>query len=233
MLLKIALIDDDESCTLRLKEMLEIYAKENGENFHIDTFSYGIDFISEYSSTYDLIFMDIDMPHMNGLKTAKLLRKVDDKVPLIFVTHLMKYAIKGYEVDASDFIIKPIEYESLSVKLRKVLSKIKERDEAYLLVSSRIGKMKVYYSDIYYITVLQRYVMLHTKKGDMEMRVSMKDLELQLQGTSFVRGDNSSMVNLMHVTEVNQEGAVINGQVIPSSRNRRKALMDAFTLYTR
>jgi DNA-binding LytR/AlgR family response regulator len=75
--------------------------------------------------------------------------------------------------------------------------------------------------------------MLHTKKGDMEMRVSMKDLELQLQGTSFVRGDNSSMVNLMHVTEVNQEGAVINGQVIPSSRNRRKALMDAFTLYTR
>jgi DNA-binding LytR/AlgR family response regulator len=143
-LLKIALIDDDESCILRLKEMLERYAKENGENFHIDTFSYGIDFISEYSAVYDLIFMDIDMPHMNGLKTAKLLRKIDDKVPLIFVTHLVKYAIKGYEVDAFDFIIKPLEYESLCFKLKKLFSKIKERDEAYLLVSSRMGKMKVY-----------------------------------------------------------------------------------------
>ena len=233
MLIKVAIVEDDENCTQRLKELLERYAKECGETFHITTFTYGIDFISDYSAEYDLIFMDIDMPHMNGYKTAKLLRKVDSEVALIFVTNLAKYAIKGYEVDACDFMIKPVEYEPFSVKLKKAIAKMKKNEEDYLAVISRNGMARVYYSEIYYITVLQRYVMLHTKKGPIEMHISMKELEAKLKGTTFVRGDNSSMVNLMYVTAVNQEGAIVNGQLVPCSRNRRKALLDAFTLYVR
>lgn len=233
MLIKVAIVEDDESCTLHLKELLERYEKEYGTTFNIATFSYGIDFISDYTADYDLIFMDIDMPHMNGYKTAKLLRKVDSEVALIFVTNLVKYAVKGYEVDACDFIVKPVEYEQFSVKLKKAISKMTQKGEAYLTVTSRKGVERIYYSEIYYITVFQRYVMLHTKKGSIEMPISMKKLEVMLKDGPFVRGDNSSMVNLMYVTAVNQEGAIVNGQLIPCSRNRRKVLLDAFTLYVR
>ena len=88
-------------------------------------------------------------------------------------------------------------------------------------------------ADILYITVLGRYVLLHTKTGNVEMHTSMKALEKELESQGFVRGDNSSMVNLKYVTAVNDKGAVIDGEVIPCSRNRKKALMDAFTCYLR
>ncbi|MBO5488620.1 MAG: response regulator transcription factor [Eubacterium sp.] len=233
MLIKVAIVEDDENCTACLQELLVRYAQECGETFHVDMFSSGIDFISDYTAEYDLIFMDIDMPLMNGYKTAKVLRKVDSEVALIFVTNLAKYAIKGYEVNACDFIIKPVEYNSFSVKLKKAIARLEKNKEDYLTVTSRNGILKVYYSEIYYITVFQRYVMLHTKKGPIEMHTSMKELEGKFKDTTFIRGDNSSMVNLMYVTAVNQEGAIVNGQLIPCSRNRRKALLDAFTLYVR
>lgn len=233
VLIKIAIVEDDETCTACLQELLVRYEKEYGEAFHIDTFSSGIDFISDYTAEYDLIFMDIDMPLMNGYKTAQFLRKVDSEVALIFVTNLAKYAIKGYEVDACDFIIKPVDYKSFSVKLKKAIARLEKNQENYLTVTSRNGVLKVYYSEIYYITVFQRYVMLHTKKGPIEMHTSMKELEVKLKDTTFIRGDNSSMVNLTYVTAVNQEGAIVNGELIPCSRNRRKALLDAFTLYVR
>ena len=233
MLIKVAIVEDDENCMACLQELLVRYAQECGETFHVDTFSSGIDFISDYTAEYDLIFMDIDMPLMNGYKTAKVLRKVDSEVALIFVTNLAKYAIKGYEVNACDFIIKPVEYNSFSVKLKKAIARLEKNKEDYLTVTSRNGILKVYYSEIYYITVFQRYVMLHTKKGPIEMHTSMKELEGKFKDTTFIRGDNSSMVNLMYVTAVNQEGAIVNGQLIPCSRNRRKALLDAFTLYVR
>ena len=233
VLLKVAVVEDDEKCAQHLKGLLEQYEMENGGKFQVVVFTNGINFISDYSAEYDLVFMDIDMPHMNGYETAKLLRQVDSKVALIFVTNLSKYALKGYEVDACDFIVKPAEYDSFSVKLTKAINKIGKDKEQYLLVTSRNGMGRVYYSEIYYITVLKRYVMLHTSKGPIEMHVSMKELELKLKDGPFARGDNSSMVNLMYVSEVNQDGAIVKGQLIPCSRNRRKALLDAFTLYMR
>lgn len=231
MLINVAIVDDDGQCAQELQELLEKYGEEHGETFHVSMFSNGVNFISDYTAGYDLIFMEIDMPHMDGFETAKLLRKVDSKVALVFVTNSVKYAIKGYEVDACDFIIKPVEYATFSVKLNRTIAKLDKNKETYLIVVSRNGMERVYYSEIYYITVQKRYVMLHTKKGPIEMHISMKELEEKLKGEPFVRGDNSSMVNLMYVSQVNQEGAIVNGQLIPCSRNRRKALLDAFTLY--
>ncbi|MBP5242385.1 MAG: LytTR family transcriptional regulator, partial [Clostridia bacterium] len=120
-----------------------------------------------------------------------------------------------------------------SVKMEQALKRMKLNDEPFLIVVSRLGLSKVYLSQIYYITVHGRYVMLHTKMGEFELKKSMKELEKELGNRNFVRGDNSSMVNLRYVTAINEDGAVVNGEIIPYSRNRKKALLDAFTLYLR
>ncbi len=233
-MIRVALVDDDENSINKLKKMLINFGKENNEEFRITTFTNGVNFISEYTAEYDLVLMDIDMPYLNGMETAKLLRKVDSRVALIFVTNLANYAIGGYEVEAMDFIIKPLDVKIFFSKLKRVISRINSvESEPYLIVNTRLGLARVYISEIYYITVQGRYVLLHTRSGEMKMRISMKEIEKKLSGYNFVRGDNSSMVNLMYVSEVNNEGAIVNGELIPASRNRKKALLDAFTMYLR
>lgn len=232
-MITVAIVEDEETNTRHLKSMLEQFGRENGKSFVISCFSNGINFISDYTANYDLVFMDIDMPHMNGIETARLMRKLDEDAVLVFVTNLAKYAIRGYEVAAADFLVKPVEYGVFCTKLKKVLKHVKSGDEPLLVVKSSLGKAKVLLSDIYYISVAGRYVMLHTKNGDVLMRISMKELEKQLKQYNFVRCDTSSMVNLAYVTTVNRDSAEVNGVSVPCSRNRRKALLDAFTLYLR
>lgn len=232
-MIRVAIVEDSKESAEHLKQAIARYGKENDIDFTVSCFYSGIDFISDYAAVYDLVFMDIDMPYMNGLETAKKMRELDSLVSLIFVTNLANYAIRGYEVNAANFIVKPVRYESFCSKVGREIARIRENNERCLLVTTRTGKAKVRYSDIYYITVNGRYVTLHTKSGEMEMHISMKELEKMMEGSSFIRGDNSSMVNLMYVTSVGVDGAIVNGVLVPCSRNRRKALLDAFTLYLR
>lgn len=232
-MIRVAIVEDSAETGQQLKNMIERYGLEYGKAFQFSLFSNGVDFISDYTPQYDLILMDIDMPLLNGLETSKILRKLDRDVPLVFVTNLEKYAINGYDVGAVGFIVKPLNYATLSVKMNRFVEMLREEEEPYLVVSSKSGVRKVNLSEIFYITVDGRYVLLHTKDGEIELHKSMKALEAELASHAFVRCDNSSMVNLKYVSMVNSQGAVVNGVFIPCSRNGRKILLDAFTLYLR
>ncbi len=230
---RVAIVEDSQETRQKLKSMIERYGRENNRAFQFSLFSNGVDFISDYSPQYDLVLMDIDMPLLNGLETSKILRKLDQDVPLVFVTNLEKYAINGYDVGAIGFIVKPLNYATLSVKMHRFMGMLKEEAEPYVVVSSKSGLLKVNLSDVYYVTVDGRYVVLHTKNGEIEHHKSMKQMEAELTPHDFVRCDNSSMVNLKYVSMVNNLGAVVNGDVVPCSRNGRKVLLDAFTMYLR
>ena len=232
-MVRVAIVEDSLKSAQQLKSMIERYGEENGRAFQFRLFANGVDFISDYSPQYDLVLMDIDLPLLNGLETSKILRKLDGDVALVFVTNLEKYAISGYDVGAIGFIVKPLNYATLSVKMHRFLSTLREETEPYLVVASKSGVLKLNLSDIYYITVSGRYVVLHTKSGDVELHKSMKLLEKELSPHDFVRCDNSSMVNLKHVSMVDSAGALVNGNVVPCSRNGRKVLLDAFTMYLR
>lgn len=233
-MIKVAVVDDEAASIARLKDGICRFAREYGEDIEVTSFTNGVNFISEYGSDCDIIFMDIEMPHLDGMETAKLLRAADSRVALVFVTNLANYAIKGYEVDAADFIVKPLTDEKLFPKLQKILPRVKsERSEPYVKVNTRLCLAKVYLSDIYYITVSGRYVMLHTKDGEIELRKSMKETEKLFAEHGFVRCDNSAMLNLKYVSALTKDGAVVNGTTVAVSRNRKKAVLDAFTLYLR
>ena len=232
-MIRVAIVEDSPENGQQLKAMLERYGRENDRSFQFSLFSNGVEFISDYQPQYDLVLMDIDMPLLNGLETSKILRKLDGDVPLVFVTNLEKYAINGYDVGAVGFIVKPLNYATLSVRMHRFMEKVRQEAEPYVVVSSRAGMIKVNLSDIYYVTVDGRYVLLHTRDGEIAHHKSMKQMEAELVPHDFVRCDNSSMVNLKYVSVVDSRGAVVNGVTVPCSRSGRKTLLDAFTLYLR
>lgn len=229
--MKIAIVDDEASGRELFRGFIERYQKVHGTVFAVSEFKDGLDFISNYTADYDVVFMDIKMPFMNGMETAKKLRTLDSSVALIFVTNMAQYAVKGYEVNALDFLIKPVTYFDFALKTDKALAHIAKREKSVLCVKTAVGIAKVVVSDIYYVEVSGRYVTLHTVSGAIEMHESMKNVEQQLSGDKFIRCDNSFLVNLAYVTRIDANSAIVAGREIPVSRAKRKKFMDALTIY--
>ena len=107
----IVICDDEETLIDELKENLIKYAAETNKEFCFFIYHDGSELLQEYRSDYDLIFMDIKMEKLNGLKTAEEIRKMDSTVGLIFLTSLKKYVWRGYEYGAVNYLLKPVKYK--------------------------------------------------------------------------------------------------------------------------
>ena len=117
--MKIAIVEDTKIHVKQLESHLDRYQQEEGETFEVFTFSDGLKFLDSIKQGYDIIFMDINMPYIDGMETAKRLREIDRYACLIFITELSQYAISGYEVAAFDFVVKPVSYEMFRPKSSK------------------------------------------------------------------------------------------------------------------
>lgn len=137
----IDIVEDDEGSVRALTSMLARYGKEAGVQFTVRTFADGFAFICDYDGSADVVFMDIEMPNLNGLDAAKKLRRVDGSAVLVFITNLAQYAINGYEVDATDFIVKPLAWPSFSLKLKKILHTCARRRAASVRLDTQEGQV--------------------------------------------------------------------------------------------
>ena len=103
--LHVAIVEDEKSSRDRLKGFLQRYMEENDYKIEITEFEDGIEIVIPYRASYDVIFLDIEMPQMNGMKAAEIIREKDEHVILVFITNVARYAVKGYEVQALDYIL--------------------------------------------------------------------------------------------------------------------------------
>ena len=131
-MLQIAIVEDDDQEAKVLNDCLNKYAQEHKSVFSIQRFSDGAAFLSAEKAVFDLVFMDVEMPFMDGLKTAEKLREKDSQTVLVFVTKLFQYAVNGYEYNAADYIIKPIRFASFSLKMEKIEKKCQRDTEKYI-----------------------------------------------------------------------------------------------------
>lgn len=232
-MIQIAIVEDEKVYVSTLQKYLKQYEEEHSVNFQIHTFSDGLDIISDYSSEYDIIFMDIQMTHLDGMKTAEKIRSLDEDVAIIFITSTVSFAVQGYLVDALGYIVKPVSYFAFSQILNKAIKQVKQKQTQYYMhIDVDGGRMRLSTSQIYYIESQKHHVLIHTEQGDFLTAGPMKRIEAELSPLGFSKCHNAYLVNLQHVTGVLQNNALLSDSSnLPISRARKKAFMSDLTKF--
>lgn len=230
-MIRIAIVEDEEIYIKQLQELIVRYERESGRKFKITFFSDGEDITENYGGQYDIILMDIQMKFMDGMTAAEKIRALDQEVIIMFITNMIQYAIRGYEVDAMDYIVKPVEYFSFSQKLDKAIGRMKKQKQVYFTVTTENGLQKLAVSDIYYIESQAHNAIYRTIKGDFISRATMKELENMMCEYGFFRCGKGYLVNLKHVDGVFGGNCIIRDEKIPISRIKKKEFMEQLLKY--
>lgn len=227
----IAIVEDEADFASQLQGFLEQYQKEQSVSFKISVFADGADIVENYQPVYDMILLDIEMPNVNGMDAAARIRACDPEVVLMFITNIASYAIRGYEVGALDFVIKPLTYGSFSMRLTRALKRVHLSGQGQLLLSTADGVKKVLIREIYYVEVQNRILHYYTDAGEICVRGTMQRAEETLAPHGFVKCNHWYIVNLRHVSEVRGNTVVVGAYELEVSRRNRTAFLKALADY--
>ena len=230
-MVRIAIAEDDPSYQATLEDYLDRYRRENGLEAEVAVFADGMDLTEHYRPVYDLLLLDIEMPLLDGMTAAEKIRAVDRKVLIIFITNMAQYAIKGYQVDALDYVLKPVSYAAFAFKMKKALAMIRRREGAGVVIHMAGGLRRMSADEIRYVEVVSHKLYLHTLDGVFSVPGTLRDMEVQLEEQHFVRCNKCYLVNLRHVREVRQNTVDVGGEQLLISRPRKKEFLQALTDY--
>lgn len=227
-MIKIAIIDDEEEAVKTLVGYLDRYSEEKKILFDIATFNNVVPFIDNFKGQYDIVFLDILMPYLNGVDAAHKLREKDKNFILYFVTSTKQFAIKGYEVEALDYLVKPIEYYEFILKVTKAFDRLNKASNASITVKTRNGYKSLDASEIIYVEVISHHCEIHTTSGLYRQYLTIKSVENRLKDHGFVRCNNCYLVNLAYVTSIEEYDVVVGEDRLLISHPRKKEFLQKF-----
>ena len=227
-MLKFAIVDDKDGDAALLKNSIAAFSTPD-EPIAVDVYKGGLALLDNAKKGYDAVFLDIDMPAMNGLEVGSVLRKNDKDIPLIFVTRYSSFAFYGYEVSALDFLVKPVKEKDVSRAIDKIKEKIEhERNDKKLVVRIKHGYKAVFASAILYIEVRAHSLFFHTVGEVFEGYGTLKDVEKEFEKQHFCRCSNSYLINLDYIDSVVGDTVVVGGDSLAISRTRKKDFIAEF-----
>lgn len=230
-MLRIAVVEDDMAYASTIKGYLSRFERENRVELKANFFENGVALVERYQAVWDIIFMDIEMPLMDGMQAARCIRKTDTAVVIIFVTNMAGYALRGYEVDAMDFVLKPVTYFAFSLRLKKAVSLAQKRKKNYIILPVQGLNLRVSLDDIYYVEVANHRLQFHTAQGEIAFSGSLKEWEQKLSPYSFARCSSGYLVNLANVTGYRTDTVLVGEAELMVSRPRRKQFFQQLSDY--
>lgn len=227
--MRIAICDDEELYRVELKTILDKLLIN--VDYNIDTFDDGNRLVESFKALpYDILFLDIEMPAVDGITLAKSLRAISEKVFIVFLTSHVEYAIEGYEVNALRYLTKPVDID----KLKEVIRYVQEKQGAsrQLIIKEDGEELLININDVIYLESMNQNVRIVTTQGEHVIRYNIGDFEEQLKNYGFFRSHRGYLISLAKVKKLSKNDVIMEGDVIlPVSRSNVKALKDALYTY--
>ena len=222
-MVKIAICDDEKLFVGRISEIVRAFFAEQKVDYHVDEFYSGEEFVQlkEKVGDYDIVFLDMQMKELNGIETARYLRKYGEDTFLVFVTAHAEYATTGYQVQASWYVIK--DYNKMVVDLREalknILRRIKNDHKVITYKFSKVGDVKIRVSNIVYIEYRNHRAVFHVlSKGQIDeysLYKKLDDIENEIASDDLLRIQKSYLVNVNHVEKLlDQDVILIDGTML-------------------
>lgn len=231
MQIKIAIVEDDPREVELMQSYFDRFTAVENTPFRINRFPSAEAFLSGYKPVYDIVFMDIQLMALNGMEAAIRLREIDQNVMLVFVTNMAQFAVKGYEVRAFDFIVKPLTYPVFAMKLKRMLTELNVKREQELMIPVANELIRVSTSSIKFIEVSGHKLIFHTTDRNITTYASLKSVETNLDSRVFARCNSGYLVNLKYVRAVKDYTVIVDEDALPISRPKRKAFVQALGDY--
>lgn len=221
---KIAICDDDKADRQYIEALVEKWAKNAGHSVQVAVFESAESFLFHYAAEqdYDILLLDIEMGEMDGVTMAKMLRKDNDAIQIVFITGYSDYISEGYEVEAIHYLMKPVKEEKLAEVLARAAEKLARNEKClYFETAGETVRIPVY--QIRYADVMGNYVTIHAAE-DVKVKMTLGNLEKELD-ERFFRVGRSSIVNLTQIARVTKtEIRLSGGEAIPLPKGAYEAV---------
>jgi len=227
--MRIAVCDDEELFRIEFKSVLD-KVLINAE-YDIDTFSGGSSLYEAFlKNSFDLVFLDIEMPGIDGITLAKRLRAVSENVQIVFLTSHIEYALEGYEVNALRYLVKPVDMNKLSEVLKYIQDK--KNNSRQIMIKQEGEDIVIDISDIIYMESMDKNVRIVTSKSEYITRYNISDYEEELKNSGFLRIHRGYLISLSKVKKIVKNDVIMDGDIsLPVSRSNIKTLKDALYAY--
>lgn len=226
--MKVAIVEDNEADSDLLEDLLRQYFLRENIKAEVTTYFSGSDFLAEWPLELDMVFLDIQMPGLDGIEVAKRVHETGEHTVIIFVTNNPQYAIQGYSVEALDYLLKPPTQAGIDRLLPRAIRRLVNDGRGRLTLRNNDGLFVIDLCDVDYIELKRRRLHVHSRNGVITCIGSLQDMEKRLPGT-FFRCHSAFIVNLLAVEQLKEQDVVVKGTLIPISRHRRKEFLQALT----
>ena len=223
--------DDDKADAGRLRALLEKYCKESGIGLNIYEFNSGGELLSAINNDIDVIFLDINMDDMDGLTIAKRIREKMDEVPIILVTAFMSYALDGYKVRASRFLLEDDLDNTFTECMDDIMKEIRRKSKIIVLDCVE-GEVRIRANDIIMIETSGHKNIICLKDQRYQIYEKLDILTDKLKEYGFLRVHNSYLVNMGHIRSINNYMLTLDDERrIPVPKARYKQVKQEYTLF--
>lgn len=224
--MRIAICDDEK---IIINEFQAIINKlYNSLDIIVDAFSNGEQLINSFQiKPYDIIFLDIELPELDGISVVKQLRKLSNNVAIVFLTGHVEYAIKGYGLNVLRYLVKPAKEKEIYEVLRYVLEK--QKNEKFIWLTNRDGRHRIKISDIIFLEANNQNLMFYTLSGNIQIRDNINKYEKELESDGFFRVHRSYIVSLSKIKSILGNKIIVERDFkVPIARAREREFNSAF-----